>query len=151
MGHETPAWVVSSSEERSHMTIYSGIYQRCQKETEPVFSHLTWCISFFLLDKHSPVRTSGLKPSTLKQLGQSVLQPPTAEELKLHSAVTSTASQVKVVEVKPDIFPSYKYSCTVTLVRIFLIVWLLPWGVSSPGWECSGTSVLLTCTNTSHF
>ncbi|NXS21987.1 HMGX3 protein, partial [Mystacornis crossleyi] len=71
--------------------------------------------AFASTDKHSPVRTSGLKPSTLKQLGQSVLQPPTAEELKLHSAVTSTASQVKVVEVKPDIFPSYKYSCTVTL------------------------------------
>ncbi|NXI00053.1 HMGX3 protein, partial [Pachycephala philippinensis] len=71
--------------------------------------------AFASTDKHSPVRPSGLKPSTLKQLGQSVLQPPTAEELKLHSAVTSTASQVKVVEVKPDIFPSYKYSCTVTL------------------------------------
>ncbi|XP_030903231.2 HMG domain-containing protein 3 isoform X1 [Melopsittacus undulatus] len=66
-------------------------------------------------DKHSPVRTSGLKPSTLKQLGQSVLQPPSAEERKLHSALTTRASQVEVVEVKPDIFPSYKYSCTVTL------------------------------------
>uniref|UniRef100_A0A672TWI9 HMG-box containing 3 n=1 Tax=Strigops habroptila TaxID=2489341 RepID=A0A672TWI9_STRHB len=66
-------------------------------------------------DKHSPVRTSGLKPSTLKQLGQSILQPPSAEERKLHSALTSRASQVKVVEVKPDVFPSYKYSCTVTL------------------------------------
>ncbi|RMB96720.1 hypothetical protein DUI87_26785 [Hirundo rustica rustica] len=33
----------------------------------------------------------------------------------LHSSVTSRTSQVKVVEVKPDIFPSYKYSCTVTL------------------------------------
>uniref|UniRef100_A0A8C0UNL9 HMG-box containing 3 n=1 Tax=Cyanistes caeruleus TaxID=156563 RepID=A0A8C0UNL9_CYACU len=71
--------------------------------------------AFTSTDKHSPVRTSGLKPSTLKQLGQSVLQPPTAEEQKLHSSVTSRASQVKVVEVKPDIFPSYKYSCTVTL------------------------------------
>ncbi|NXF03835.1 HMGX3 protein, partial [Smithornis capensis] len=71
--------------------------------------------AFASTDKHSPVRTSGLKPSTLKQLGQSVLQPPAAEERKLHSAVTSRASQVKVVEVKPDIFPSYKYSCTVTL------------------------------------
>ncbi|NWW77323.1 HMGX3 protein, partial [Climacteris rufus] len=71
--------------------------------------------AFASTDKHSPVRTSGLKPSTLKQLGQSVLQPPTAEERKLHSAVTNRASQVKVVEVKPDIFPSYKYSCTVTL------------------------------------
>ncbi|KAM8994136.1 HMG domain-containing protein 3 isoform 1-T1 [Ara ararauna] len=66
-------------------------------------------------DKHSPVRTSGLKPSTLKQLGQSILQPQSAEEQKLHSALTSRASQVKVVEVKPDTFPSYKYSCTVTL------------------------------------
>ncbi|NXL56440.1 HMGX3 protein, partial [Chordeiles acutipennis] len=71
--------------------------------------------TFANTDKHSPVRTSGLKPSTLKQLGQSILQPPSAEERKLHSALTSRASQVKVVEVKPDIFPSYKYSCTVTL------------------------------------
>ncbi|NXK32451.1 HMGX3 protein, partial [Piprites chloris] len=71
--------------------------------------------AFASTDKHSPVRTSGLKPSTLKQLGQSVLQPPSAEEQKLQSAVASRASQVKVVEVKPDIFPSCKYSCTVTL------------------------------------
>ncbi|NXJ16166.1 HMGX3 protein, partial [Odontophorus gujanensis] len=71
--------------------------------------------AFANTDKHPPVRTSGLKPSTLKQLGQSVLQPPSAEERKLHSALTSRASQVKVVEVKPDVFPSYKYSCTVTL------------------------------------
>ncbi|KAJ7419818.1 HMG domain-containing protein 3 [Pitangus sulphuratus] len=70
---------------------------------------------FASTEKHSPVRTSGLKPSTLKQLGQSVLQPPSAEERKLQSAVASRASQVKVVEVKPDIFPSCKYSCTVTL------------------------------------
>ncbi|XP_073211442.1 HMG domain-containing protein 3 isoform X3 [Lepidochelys kempii] len=66
-------------------------------------------------DKHSPVRTSGLKSSTLKQLGQSVLQPSSISERKLHSSPASRASQVKVVEVKPDVFPSYKYSCTVTL------------------------------------
>ncbi|XP_024055557.2 HMG domain-containing protein 3 isoform X1 [Terrapene carolina triunguis] len=66
-------------------------------------------------DKHSPVRTSGLKPSTLKQLGQSVVQTSSISERKLHSTPTSRASQVKVVEVKPDVFPSYKYSCTVTL------------------------------------
>uniref|UniRef100_G1N564 HMG box domain-containing protein n=1 Tax=Meleagris gallopavo TaxID=9103 RepID=G1N564_MELGA len=71
--------------------------------------------AFANTDKHPPVRTSGLKPSTLKQLGQSVLQPPSAEERKLHSGLTNRASQVKVVEVKPDVFPSYKYSCTVTL------------------------------------
>ncbi|XP_074816407.1 HMG domain-containing protein 3 isoform X3 [Natator depressus] len=66
-------------------------------------------------DKHSPVRTSGLKSSTLKQLGQSVLQPSSISERKLHSGPASRASQVKVVEVKPDVFPSYKYSCTLTL------------------------------------
>ncbi|KGL73748.1 HMG domain-containing protein 3, partial [Tinamus guttatus] len=66
-------------------------------------------------DKQPPVRTSGLKPSTLKQLGQSVLQPPGAEERKINSALANRASQVKVVEVKPELFPSYKYSCTVTL------------------------------------
>ncbi|XP_048715709.2 HMG domain-containing protein 3 isoform X4 [Caretta caretta] len=66
-------------------------------------------------DKHSSVRTSGLKSSTLKQLGQSVLQPSSISERKLHSSPASRASQVKVVEVKPDVFPSYKYSCTVTL------------------------------------
>ncbi|NWY74995.1 HMGX3 protein, partial [Erithacus rubecula] len=71
--------------------------------------------AFASTDVHSPVRTSGLKPSTLKQLGQSVLQPPTAEEQKLHSSVTSKESEFKIVEVKPDMFPSYKYSCTVTL------------------------------------
>ncbi|KFW00088.1 HMG domain-containing protein 3, partial [Eurypyga helias] len=71
--------------------------------------------AFANTDKHSSVRTSGLKPSTLKQLGQSILQPPSAEERKLHSTLASRASQVKVVEVKPDTFPSYKYSCTVTL------------------------------------
>ncbi|XP_010142931.1 PREDICTED: HMG domain-containing protein 3 [Buceros rhinoceros silvestris] len=71
--------------------------------------------AFVSIDKHYPVRMSGLKPSTLKQLGQLILQPPSAQERKLHSALTSRASQVKLVEVKPDIFPSYKYSCTVTL------------------------------------
>uniref|UniRef100_A0A8C8SU19 HMG-box containing 3 n=1 Tax=Pelusios castaneus TaxID=367368 RepID=A0A8C8SU19_9SAUR len=66
-------------------------------------------------DTHSPVRTTGLKPSTLKQLGQCVLQPSSMGEQKVHSSPTSWASQVKVVEVKPDVFPSYKYSCTLTL------------------------------------
>ncbi|XP_015273714.1 PREDICTED: HMG domain-containing protein 3 [Gekko japonicus] len=64
-------------------------------------------------EKNSPLRISGLKPNTLKQLGQSPL--PCAEEHKLPGNTNSSASQVKVVEVKPDVFPSYKYSCTVTL------------------------------------
>ncbi|XP_060621411.2 HMG domain-containing protein 3 [Anolis sagrei] len=66
-------------------------------------------------EKNSPGRISGLKPSTLKQLGQFPLQPPCTEEHKLHGSTNSSTSHVKVVEVKPDVFPSYKYSCTVTL------------------------------------
>nr|XP_034961539.1 HMG domain-containing protein 3 isoform X1 [Zootoca vivipara] len=66
-------------------------------------------------EKNSCVRISGLKPSTLKQLGQSPLQPPIIEKHKLRGSTDSSASHVKVVEVKPDVFPSYKYSCTVTL------------------------------------
>lgn len=108
MVHETPAWIISSSEENTSCDC-GVIHQR------PCSHYLTCCALFLLQDKHPPVRTSGLKPSTLKQLGQSVLQPPSAEERKLHSALTNRASQVKVVEVKPDVFPSYKYSCTVTL------------------------------------
>uniref|UniRef100_A0ACB8EJH5 HMG domain-containing protein 3 n=1 Tax=Sphaerodactylus townsendi TaxID=933632 RepID=A0ACB8EJH5_9SAUR len=69
--------------------------------------------SFSNNEKNSPIRISGLKPNTLKQLGQ----PPLAsvEEHKLPGNTNSSTSQVKMVEVKPDVFPSYKYSCTVTL------------------------------------
>ncbi|XP_038627889.1 HMG domain-containing protein 3 isoform X2 [Tachyglossus aculeatus] len=69
--------------------------------------------AFPLNDKPSPVRPSGLKPSTLKQLGQSTQQAPGSTDQK--GSPSNKASQVKVVEVKPDVFPSYKYSCTVTL------------------------------------
>ncbi|XP_004631350.1 HMG domain-containing protein 3 isoform X2 [Octodon degus] len=71
--------------------------------------------TFSLSDKTSSVRTCGLKPSTLKQLGQPVQQPPSTSEVKLPSGPSNRTSQVKVVEVKPDMFPPYKYSCTVTL------------------------------------
>ncbi|XP_039766164.1 HMG domain-containing protein 3 [Ornithorhynchus anatinus] len=69
--------------------------------------------AFPLNDKASPVRPSGLKPSTLKQLGQSSQQVAGTTDQK--GSPSNKASQVKVVEVKPDVFPSYKYSCTVTL------------------------------------
>ncbi|XP_004453794.2 HMG domain-containing protein 3 isoform X1 [Dasypus novemcinctus] len=71
--------------------------------------------AFHLSDKTPSVRTCGLKPSTLKQLGQSIQQPPGTSEVKLTSGPADRMSQVKVVEVKPDMFPPYKYSCTVTL------------------------------------
>ncbi|KAG8504521.1 HMG domain-containing protein 3 [Galemys pyrenaicus] len=71
--------------------------------------------AFPMSDKTPPVRTCGLKPSTLKQLGQPIQQPPSTGEVKLPNSQVNRTSQVKVVEVKPDIFPPYKYSCTVTL------------------------------------
>ncbi|KAM5300585.1 HMG domain-containing protein 3 isoform 2-T2 [Ctenodactylus gundi] len=69
----------------------------------------------FSLNKTSSVRTCGLKPSTLKQLGQPIQQPSSTSEVKLPCTPNNRMSQVKVVEVKPDMFPPYKYSCTVTL------------------------------------
>lgn len=69
----------------------------------------------FPLAKTPSVRTCGLKPSTLKQLGQSIQQPSSTGEVKLSNCSSSRTPQVKVVEVKPDVFPPYKYSCTVTL------------------------------------
>ncbi|XP_003477395.2 HMG domain-containing protein 3 isoform X1 [Cavia porcellus] len=71
--------------------------------------------AFSLSDKTSSVRTCGLKPSTLKQLGQPMQQSSSTSEVKLPSGPNNRTSQVKVVEVKPDMFPPYKYSCTVTL------------------------------------
>ncbi|XP_023371286.1 HMG domain-containing protein 3 isoform X2 [Otolemur garnettii] len=71
--------------------------------------------AFSLSDKTPSVRTCGLKPSTLKQLGQPIQQPSSTGEVKLPSGPSNKTPQVKVVEVKPDMFPPYKYSCTVTL------------------------------------
>ncbi|XP_059773468.1 HMG domain-containing protein 3 isoform X5 [Balaenoptera ricei] len=71
--------------------------------------------AFPLSDKTPSVRTCGLKPSTLKQLGQPIQQPSSTGEVKLPNGPANRTSQVKVVEVKPDMFPPYKYSCTVTL------------------------------------
>ncbi|XP_037364852.1 HMG domain-containing protein 3 isoform X4 [Talpa occidentalis] len=71
--------------------------------------------AFPMSDKTPSVRTCGLKPSTLKQLGQPIQQPSSTGEVKLPNGPVNRTSQVKVVEVKPDMFPPYKYSCTVTL------------------------------------
>ncbi|XP_036080592.1 HMG domain-containing protein 3 isoform X3 [Rousettus aegyptiacus] len=71
--------------------------------------------AFSLSDKAPSVRTCGLKPSTLKQLGQPIQQPSNTGEVKLPNGSANRTSQLKVVEVKPDMFPPYKYSCTVTL------------------------------------
>ncbi|XP_051487387.1 HMG domain-containing protein 3 isoform X3 [Apus apus] len=75
--------------------------------------------AFVNTDKHSPVRTSGLKPSTLKQLGQSVLQPPNVEERKDLGLATSrgrgkcknpSCSYVYTNRHKPRICPSCGYN-----------------------------------------
>ncbi|XP_052672261.1 HMG domain-containing protein 3 isoform X5 [Harpia harpyja] len=59
--------------------------------------------AFANTDNHSPVRTSGLKPSTLKQLGQSILQPPSAEERKEVSP-----GQSDVLNTSEPLTPSQK-------------------------------------------
>ncbi|XP_071615266.1 HMG domain-containing protein 3 isoform X2 [Heliangelus exortis] len=75
--------------------------------------------AFVNTDKHSPVRTSGLKPSTLKQLGQSVLQSPGAEERKDLGLATSrgrgkcknpSCSYVYTNRHKPRVCPSCGYN-----------------------------------------
>ncbi|XP_052011547.1 HMG domain-containing protein 3 isoform X4 [Apodemus sylvaticus] len=92
----------------------------------------------FPLDKTPSVRTCGLKPSTLKQLGQPIQQPPSTGEVKLSNCTSSRAPQLKIVEVKPDMFPPYKYSCTGTLVRVdpaagklFSFSWLKDLGLAT--------------------
>lgn len=41
----------------------------------------------------------------------------TYSDPQLSNCASSRTPQLKIVEVKPDLFPPYKYSCTVTLVR----------------------------------
>nr|XP_033783231.1 HMG domain-containing protein 3 isoform X2 [Geotrypetes seraphini]XP_033783234.1 HMG domain-containing protein 3 isoform X2 [Geotrypetes seraphini]XP_033783235.1 HMG domain-containing protein 3 isoform X2 [Geotrypetes seraphini] len=67
---------------------------------------------FLINDKHSLVGASGLKPSTLKQLGHSVQQPVSSEECKIQNV---SRPQLKVLDMKPDVFPPFKYSCTLNL------------------------------------
>nr|XP_044988426.1 HMG domain-containing protein 3 [Jaculus jaculus] len=71
--------------------------------------------AFPLSDKTPSVMTCGLKASTLKQLGQPIQQSSSTGEVKLPSGPNNRTPQVKVVEVTPEMFPQYKYSCTVTL------------------------------------
>ncbi|XP_030068133.1 HMG domain-containing protein 3 [Microcaecilia unicolor] len=67
---------------------------------------------FLINDKHSLVGASGLKPSTLKQLGHSVQQSVSSEKCKVQSI---SRPQLKVLDMKPDAFPTFKYSCTLNL------------------------------------
>ncbi|XP_066446477.1 HMG domain-containing protein 3 isoform X1 [Eleutherodactylus coqui] len=67
-------------------------------------------------DAHSLISSAGLKASTLKQLGQVVLQQPATQDITQVRAADFQApvshQQLKVVT---DSFPSYKYSCPVAL------------------------------------
>lgn len=83
MGFAKPD-LISSGSENSSSTVSRGcICQSCQTQTKSRFHTINLLFSFLLQDKHSPVRTSGLKSSTLKQLGQSVLQPSSISERKV--------------------------------------------------------------------
>ncbi|XP_078509701.1 HMG domain-containing protein 3 isoform X2 [Lissotriton helveticus] len=73
--------------------------------------------AFLKNDIHSHVRATGLKLSTLKQLGHLVQLPSKPEEKKVQVVAVNNISPPppRVLEVKPHVFPSYKYSCAVTL------------------------------------
>ncbi|KAJ1128313.1 hypothetical protein NDU88_006692 [Pleurodeles waltl] len=64
---------------------------------------------------HSHVRATGLKLSTLKQLGHLVQLPPRPEEKKVVTVNRVSTPPPRVLEVKPHVFPSYKYSGAITL------------------------------------
>ncbi|XP_069825228.1 HMG domain-containing protein 3 [Dendropsophus ebraccatus] len=65
-------------------------------------------------DAHNLITSSGLKASTLKQLGQVVLQQPGTPDITLRADVQAPVSQPQL-KVVTDAFPSYKYSCPVAL------------------------------------
>ncbi|XP_075712294.1 HMG domain-containing protein 3 isoform X3 [Rhinoderma darwinii] len=65
-------------------------------------------------DTHNLVSSTGLKASTLKQLGQVVLQQPGTQDVTARTDLQAPLSQPQL-KVVTDSFPSYKYSCPVAL------------------------------------
>ncbi|XP_075458180.1 HMG domain-containing protein 3 isoform X2 [Ascaphus truei] len=68
-------------------------------------------------DAHHPIRATGLKPSTLKQLGHSVQPKLTIQEIQVKSDPHGPASQppVKALDMVSEALPTYKYSVPVGL------------------------------------
>ncbi|XP_056372945.1 HMG domain-containing protein 3 isoform X8 [Hyla sarda] len=65
-------------------------------------------------DTHSLLSSTGLKASTLKQLGQVVLQQPGTPDITVRADLQAPVSQPQL-KVMTDSFPTYKYSCPVAL------------------------------------
>ncbi|KAM3927553.1 HMG domain-containing protein 3 [Leptodactylus fuscus] len=65
-------------------------------------------------DTHNLISSTGLKASTLKQLGQVVLQQPGSQDITVRAELQAPVSQPQL-KVVTDSFPSYKYSCPVAL------------------------------------
>lgn len=65
-------------------------------------------------ETHSLISSTGLKASTLKQLGQVVLQQPGTQDITVRADLQAPVSQPQL-KVVTDSFPSFKYSCPVAL------------------------------------
>ncbi|XP_072001703.1 HMG domain-containing protein 3 isoform X2 [Engystomops pustulosus] len=61
-------------------------------------------------DAHNLLSSAGLKASTLKQLGQVVLQQPASQDITVRADLQAPVSQPQL-KVVTESFPSYKYSC----------------------------------------
>ncbi|XP_044137057.1 HMG domain-containing protein 3 isoform X1 [Bufo gargarizans] len=65
-------------------------------------------------DTQNLISSTGLKATTLKQLGQVVLQQPGSQDITVRTDLQAPLSQPQLKVVTGD-FPSYKYSCPVAL------------------------------------
>ncbi|XP_073424099.1 HMG domain-containing protein 3 isoform X3 [Dendrobates tinctorius] len=65
-------------------------------------------------DTHNLISSTGLKASTLKQLGQVVLQQPVTQDITVRTDLQAPVPQPQI-KVVTDSFPPYKYSCPVAL------------------------------------
>ncbi|XP_018410446.1 PREDICTED: HMG domain-containing protein 3 [Nanorana parkeri] len=71
-------------------------------------------LTFIKPETYNNVTSVGLKASTLKQLGQAVLQQPIPQEITVRADLPAPLSQPEH-KVVTDPFPSYKYNCPVAL------------------------------------
>ncbi|KAM5171933.1 HMG domain-containing protein 3 [Mantella aurantiaca] len=71
-------------------------------------------LAFLKPETYNPITSIGLKASTLKQLGQAVLQQPMSQEITVRTDLSAPLSQPEL-KVVTESFPSYKYSCPVAL------------------------------------
>ncbi|XP_072256665.1 HMG domain-containing protein 3 isoform X2 [Pyxicephalus adspersus] len=71
-------------------------------------------LAFIKPETYNSITPAGLKASTLKQLGQAILQQPMTQEITVRADLPAPLSQPEL-KVVTETFPSYKYSCPVAL------------------------------------